>query len=247
MGNICCKDTNSELDENEDRTRILNNEDNDCENDYLTSNNNHHQDVLSYGSFGNNGNQTNGDNNAKTIEQSALDKIYQKMASNVIDVAPGESMVIQQAEFIERQKAYQAKLNQIKTPLPLRAATTNRVSSTTSSKQLTDHNSHQFDQYHISNNSPTTNSIMNTTTNHLLTNGHNSNATSNIAGNVITNHNLSPHQQKAHQSQDKRRVEYEPILAEDLQLINEISLKSIEAIENLKISSAEQVVTQFKP
>ena len=49
-----------------------------------------------------------------------LDRIYQKMASSVIDVAPGESIIIQQAEFLERQRIYQMKLGQIKMSLPLR-------------------------------------------------------------------------------------------------------------------------------
>lgn len=114
MGNIrsCCRDSASVADDREERSRILND---NCgaSGDILfndsTASATSQQDSISYGSF-NNG------TGSKILEQSALDKIYQKMASNVIDVAPGESMIIQQAEFVERQKAYQAKLNQMKTP-----------------------------------------------------------------------------------------------------------------------------------
>lgn len=182
MGNVksfCCKDGISDIDDCEERSRILNdNCGTSCDDLYNNSTTSalSHQDSVSYGSI------NNGDG-SKTMEQSALDKIYQKMASNVIDVAPGESMVIQQAEFIERQKAYQAKLNQIKAPIPLKL--TNCVAK---------HVSGSYDE-----------------------------------------------------SQEKRRVEYEPISVDDIQLINEISLKSAEAVKNLKINSQEQVVTRFKP
>lgn len=185
MGNVksfCCRDNVSEVDDREERSRILN--DNcgaSCEDLYdSTTSAPSHQDATSYGSI-NNGN--------KTMEQSALDRIYQKMASNIIDVAPGESMVIQQAEFIERQKAYQSKLNQIRTPLPLKLTSRgpkhdNSTLSATSSS-----------------------------------NGH-----------------------------EKRCVEYEPISQDDIQLINEISTKSAQAIKRLKVTSGKwQVVTQFKP
>lgn len=235
MGNVCCRDTISEIDDREERSRILV-DDNNCENDYLNSN----QDAISYGSFNNYGNSDNNgqinSNNSKSMEQSALDKIYQKMASNVIDVAPGETMVIQQAEFIERQKAYQAKLNQIKTSLPLKLASqANRLSAkqigNTNSSNTT--NNHTFDPM-LKNNSPSSNSNI-VTVHHY--NGGNSSL---LSGNINTG------QQKA-QLQDKRRVEYEPISDDDIQLINEISLKSEQAIKNLKISSSEQVITQFKP
>lgn len=94
MGNVtsyCCSDTVSEVDG--EQARILDEEHN-----------------ASYEDLSNTSALSQQDNNdSKTIEQSALDKIYQKMASSVIDVAPGEP--IQQAEFIERQKAYQTKLS----------------------------------------------------------------------------------------------------------------------------------------
>lgn len=105
MGNVksfCCKDNPSDEDDREERSCIIDeNEDN-----YTTSSAETEQ-----GSYGNDVNH---------LEQSALDKIYQKMASSVIDVAPGESIIIQQAEFIERQRIYQMKLGQIKMSLPLR-------------------------------------------------------------------------------------------------------------------------------
>lgn len=182
MGNVksfCCKDSVSEADDREERSRILNdNCGTSCDDLYNNSTTSalSHQDSVSYGSI-NNG------HGSKTMEQSALDKIYQKMASNVIDVAPGDPMVMQPAEFAERQKAYQAKLNQIKVPLPLKL--TNCVAK---------HVNGSYDE-----------------------------------------------------SQEKRRVEYEPISIDDIQLINEISLKSVQAMKNLKVNSQEQVVTQFKP
>lgn len=171
MGNVksfCCKDSASDVDDREEQTRILGDNCDDIYNDSTTSALSC-QDSVSYGST---------DNGNKTMEQSALDKIYQKMAANVIDVAPGESIIIQQAEFNERQKAYQAKLNQIRVPLPLKL------------------------------------------------------------NNCVAKHG----------SHDERVVlEYEPISLEDIQLIKGISLKSVNAIKNLRINSQEQVVTQFKP
>lgn len=230
MGNVksfCCKDNVSEIDDREERSRILNdNCGGSCDDLYNHSTTSalSHQDATSYGSI---------NNGSKTMEQSALDKIYQKMASNIIDVAPGESMVIQQAEFNERQKAYQVKLNQIKTPLPLKSI--NRGPR---------HVNNSFDTT-LNATSPTTlaaNSTLNTT-----------NSTSITQNNIVTNH-LSPASstnshspQHVNKSQEKRRVEYEPISMDDVQLINEISSKSAQAIKSLKITSQEQVVTHFKP
>lgn len=116
MGNVksfCCKDSISECDDREERSRILNGtfdeSGEDLANGSIASGQSR-QDSMLYGSI---------NNCNKTSEQTALDKIYQQMAANVIDVAPGES--IQQAEFIERQKAYQSRLSLVKTPLPLKA------------------------------------------------------------------------------------------------------------------------------
>lgn len=221
MGNIksfCCKDSASDIDDREERSRILNDNCGASSNDLYNNNStNSAQDTISYGSL-NNG------SNSKTMEQSALDKIYQKMASNVIDVAPGESMVIQPAEFIERQKAYQAKLNQIRTPLPLKL--NNRV---------TKHVSSSLDNTRI-NTSPSSPIIANTstTTTHLQL--------VNAVG--VTSSNSPQHVSK---SQEKRRVEYEPISANDIQLINEISERSVQAVKGLKINSQEQVVAHFQP
>lgn len=226
MGNVksfCCRDNVSDIDDHEERSRILNdNCGNSCDDLYNNSTASalSHPDTMSYGSI-NNG------NSSKTLEQSALDKIYQKMAANVIDVAPGESMVIQQAEFIERQKAYQAKLNQIRTPLPLKIA--NRV---------TKHVGSSFD---TTINTSSTSALGNLTVGPISSTP--SNNHSSISG--LTTSNNSP--QHINKSQEKRRVEYEPISEDDLQVINEVSLKSVQAIKSLKINSQEQVVTQFKP
>lgn len=224
MGNVksfCCKDNVSEIDDREERSRILNdNCGGSCDDLYNNSTASalSHQDNMSYGSI-NNG------TGSKTLEQSALDKIYQKMASNVIDVAPGESMVIQQAEFIERQKAYQAKLNQIKTPLPLKQ-----------NNRATKHVGSSFDT--------TINTSSTSALGNLTTGANSSTASNNHSASGLASNNSPQHINK---SQEKRRVEYEPISEDDIQLINEISLKSAQAIKSLKISSEEQVVTQFKP
>lgn len=230
MGNIksfCCRDNGSEVDDREERSRILGD---NCasSNDLYNNSSNSAQDTISYGSI-NNG------NSSKTMEQSALDKIYQKMAANVIDVAPGESMVIQPAEFIERQKAYQAKLNQIKTPLPLRL-----------NNRITKHVNSPLDPRI---NAPPSPMGVN------LTVGPNTSTTSNLHPNnhlpggnsvvSIANSNSSP--QHVSKSQEKRRVEYEPISVDDIQLINEISERSLQAVKSLKIDSREQVVTNFQP
>jgi len=227
MGNIksfCCKDTASEIDDREERTRILNGNSASCEDLYNNSTTSafSHQDRLSYGSISN-------VNGSKSMEQSALDKIYQKMASNVIDVAPGESMVIQQAEFVERQKAYQTKLNQIKTPLSLK-------SRHRSSKPQNNHS--DAISPNITSNGPVQNASL--TNDNMMGN----NLTSLINTTISTTGESS---QVFSKGQERRGVEYEPISTEEIQLINEISLKSAQAVKGMKINSREQVVTQFRP
>lgn len=239
MGNVksfCCRDNVSEIDDREERSRILNdNCGTSCDNIYNDSTTSavSHQDSISYGSI-NNG------HSSKTMEQSALDKIYQKMASNVIDVAPGESMVIQPPEFMERQKAYQAKLNQIKTPLPLKQ--TNRVPK---------HVNSSFDTT-LNTSSPSTTATNSTlgaiNNNNSITTNHNFTANHHLlSANTTSNTANSNSPQHVNKGQEKRGVEYEPISVDDIQLINEISQKSAQAIKNLKITSQEQVVAHFKP
>lgn len=215
MGNIksfCCKDNASDIDDREERSRILSNDNcntstNDLYNNSTTSALSQHE-TTSYGSI-------HDGNHGKTMEQSALDRIYQKMAANVIDIAPGESMVIQQAEFMERQRAYQAKLSQIKTPLPLKSKTT---------KQANNSQDHIF-------NITAPSAVISNVTFSTVPNA------SNIAGNA------SPQ----HLTIERRGVEFEPISDFEVQLIDKVSKKSIQAIKGLKINSDEQVVTQFKP
>lgn len=226
MGNItsfCCKDNVSELDNREERGRILNDTDDICSNSLSQ------HDSISYGSMVSNGNNGN-----KSMEQSALDKIYQKMASNVIDVAPGESMVIQQAEFIERQKAYQAKLNQIKTPLPLKF--TNRMPKQVVNATISSYNNNHHQSY---DNTSSLNRAGNSQS-QMVNNNASSNGNVGVFGIQQNNNNVT-------KAQEKRRVEYEPLSNDQIQLINEISLRSVQAIKNLRINSNEQVVTQFKP
>lgn len=224
MGNIksfCCRDNPSTDDDQDERARIIYNQYPSTTSLYNSTNSN--QDAISYGSINNVG------SNSKTIEQSALDRIYQKMAANVIDVAPGESMVIQPAEFIERQKAYQARLNQIKTPLPLRFSA-NRVPK------------------HISGSTIDATTRVNTSVggggpNWTKNNGPNS-STANITVATTTSSNSPQHMGK---SQEKRRIEYEPISVDDIQLIEEISKRTVQAVKGLKIDSREQVITHFQP
>lgn len=245
MGNIksfCCRDNVSEIDDREERARILS--DNNASTDSIyNQSSNSGQDNQSYGSI-NNG------TGSKTLEQSALDKIYQKMAANVIDVAPGESMVIQPAEFIERQKAYQARLNQIKTPLPLRSS--NRVprplnSSTIDTRintSLTSAGTNLSAFSQISSITPTNSSFANISVN----NGDVTNITNTsilTANTSIMTNGVSP--QHINKSQEKRRVEYEPISMDEVQLINDISDKTVKAIKGLKVMSKEPVVARFQP
>lgn len=124
MGNLkscCCKDNDKSDDDREERSRILDDvcdgQQNLCDDIYSSSTSAvSHQDLPSYGSIV----------NGSKAEQTALERILQKMASNVIDVAPGESMLIQQGEIVDRQKAYQMRLNQIKTPLVLKSTLVSR-------------------------------------------------------------------------------------------------------------------------
>lgn len=251
MGNIksfCCQDSVSIADDQDERARILS--DNGVSTNSLDNNSlNSDRDDISYGSMRNQGSSS-----GKTMEQSALDKIYQKMAANVIDVAPGESMVIQPAEFIERQKAYQARLNQIKTPIPLRSS---------NSKVPRNLNSSNLDSSIISSNATRINTSISTaganltafnqlnatanTTNNLSSltaNGHQTN-NSNSTNTTTTTKGDSP--QHLSRVQEKRRVEYEPISVEEIQLINEISDRTVKAVKGLKIISNEPVVTSFQP
>ena len=53
--------------------------------------------------------------------------------------------------------------------------------------------------------------------------------------------------QHTNKSPERRRVEYEPISFDDIQLINEISERSVQAVRGLKVISQEQVITHFRP
>ncbi|KAI4463157.1 ragulator complex protein lamtor1 [Holotrichia oblita] len=52
----------------------------------------------------------------KADEQSALNKILQETATNVIDVATLDSNSLQQHEYIERSKLYRIRVHQLCTP-----------------------------------------------------------------------------------------------------------------------------------
>lgn len=66
----------------------------------------------------------------KTDEQSALNRILQETATNVIDVAALDSHNLQQHEYLERMKQYSLKLQQ--------ACATNKLPSRTKSSLLQD-------------------------------------------------------------------------------------------------------------
>lgn len=217
MGNVksfCCReDTLSDYDEQDERHRILYPT---CGEFYNESNNSGstNQDNLSYGS-------TNNYNDSKTYEQSALDRIYQRMAANLIDVAPGDSMVIQQAEYLERQKIYQTKLAQIRSSLSLRQGSRLPRHVDASANNLSSSPLAMFGANNIAGSS------------------------SSYLSPTANTGSFSAHQ--LGKTQDKRRVEYEPISDEDIQLITDISTRSSLAIKNLKIDYKEPVVTQFNP
>lgn len=241
MGNVksfCCKDSASDIDDNEERSRILgnNNCDNSCDDLYNNNSDNPSlqspRDNVSYGSLN--------ECNNKTMEQSVLDKIYQKMASNLIDVAPGESMIIQSAEFTERQRAYQVRLNQIKTPLPLKLANRDAKHVNSSLDNIT---------VSISSLSPSSTVANNNTISSNNTSGRssNQNVSQHLPSPIATNSGDTSRGNVANSPQEKRRVEYEPIKSDEIRLINEISLKSANAVKSFKIVTQEQVVVQFKP
>lgn len=203
MGNIksfCCRDNVSEIDDRQERARIL------SDNSSLSGSG---QDDISY-------NLDNGTGSILSkadcsIEQSALEKIYQKMVANVIDVAPCESMVIQPDEFIERQKTYQTRLNLIKTPLMLRSKNANSGMPPGAFSGL----------------------------------ANTSAVTTLSTASPASPRDNSP--QHVSRNQEKRRVEYEPISADEIQLINEIGDATLKAVKSLKVTSQEPVVIRFQP
>lgn len=244
MGNIksfCCREDVSETDDSEERARILS--DNNVRSNSLYNQSNSGQDDLSYGSINTRA--------GKSLEQSALDRIFQRMAANVIDVAPGESMIIQPAEFIERQKAYQARLNQIRTPLPLRynnkvhRQLNNTTIDTRLNNSLTPMGTNQNSLCYSNLN---TSSANQTIASNNSFSGYNSNVIGSSSQTTNpANSTGSKSLRQVTKNQEKRRVEYEPISVEELQLMDEISERTVKAIRGLKVISQEPVVTCFQP
>lgn len=219
MGNVksfCCRDTVSEVDECDDRVRILgDNFGGPGEEFYDNSINSNftNQDNLSNASLqiGNDG---------RNLEQSALDNIYKKMVANLIDVAPDDSMIIQPAEFMERQAKYQAKLAQIKTQLALKSST--NLNKQQQQQQINNTSSISGDSS-TKNVGPRPNSSSSPT-------GLNTTPTSSVSTLI-----------------SQGRIEYEPISAEDIQMINDISLRSAKAVQNVRIISDQPIVSHFRP
>lgn len=245
MGNIksfCCREDPSEIDDSEERARILS-DNNVSSNSLYNQSSNSGQDDVSYGSVNTGA--------GKSVEQSALDRIFQRMAANVIDVAPGESMIIQPAEFIERQKTYQARLNQIKTPLPFRS--NNKVPRQLNSSTIDTRINVSLASVGTNLNSYGNSTANTSSANHTVAgNNSTSDYNSSITGSstlTANSSNSTGGRSPRHvtKSQERRRVEYEPISVEELQLINEISERAAKAIRELKVVSQEPVVTRFQP
>lgn len=233
MGNVksfCCRDTVSEEDECDDRVRIINDEFGGPGGEYYEDSIHtgiSNQDNLSDSSLqiGNDG---------KQFEQSALDNIYKRMAANLIDVAPDDSMIIQQAEFVDRQQKYQAKLAQIKTQLALKSSTTLNRQQQQQQQQQIQHQNNLNNQTNnntssISGDSSTKNISLQANSSSSPTPGLNNSSSS--LGNILS----------------QGRLEYEPISIEDIQFINEISLKSAKAVQNVRIISDQPIISHFRP
>lgn len=212
MGNLssfCCKESASDNDDRDERSHILNNDNHqEAWDDVYNSSASaisQHQDSPSYGSVDT--------SKMSKLEQSALDKIIQKMASNVIDVAPVEPLILQPGEISERQKAYKAKLNQIKTPLPLKSIKSSKPSNNSS-----------YDN--ISN-------LVNTTADGSRV------ASPSTVFNNIQAHNIHSTPNKSSELQ----INYDPIPSDEIQMISQISLRSSQAVQNgLNLGSGDQVV-----
>ncbi|XP_072386485.1 ragulator complex protein LAMTOR1 [Diabrotica undecimpunctata] len=96
-----CKDeTSSQIGEPNERTHLLVDPVSNSTNIHITNS----EDILSRNS-----------NNLpkKTDEQSALNRILQETATNVIDVAALDSHNLQQHEYVERMKIYNIKVQQV--------------------------------------------------------------------------------------------------------------------------------------
>lgn len=230
MGNACCR--SASVDDDSDRAHIINNTNNNNNYNYdipqsdglggggragiggeyyINFNGSPPNDEIPYGSFscGN-----------KTQEQAALDRIYHRLALNVIDVAPGETMIIQPAEICERQKAYQSRLNQLEGVISLTLTKTGGVES---SGNL--FNAHKLiSRLKIP-------PIVEPISTILAVANENSN-------NIIN-------RQKLYQIPDRRRVEYEAIPQDEEALIGEYSIRSAKAVKSLAPTINEPVITQF--
>lgn len=223
MGNACCRNTTS--DDDSDRAQIISN-------DYDTS----HDAIGGHGGAGGDGpnefyinfaGQPVGDEipygsfscDNKTQEQAALDRIYHKLALNVIDVAPGETMIIQPAEICARQNAYQSRLNKLG---GLPSLTLNKTGGVQNYGHLFNHNKLVSKLKISSSLEPTS--------------GESGDGGANIT---------AANRQKLYQIPDRRRVEYDAIPQEEEQLIREYSLRSVRAVKSLAPIMNEPVIKQF--
>lgn len=176
----------------------------------------------------------------KTQEQAALDRIYHRLALNVIDVAPGETMIIQPAEICERQKAYQCRLNQLEGYLSLTLTKTGGVESsirnvatTTSSTERT-----------AANAAAAAKKLVSCGRGRIPAASVSSSSTQTPAEPSECNTNID--RQKLYQIPDRRRVEYEAIPQDEEELIREYSLRTSKAVKSLAtLTINEPVITQF--
>lgn len=241
MGNACCKCTSKDDDDdNYDRSHIISSDNNQYDTQpiprgrngssggrefYMNFNNGPYNtnDVIPYGSFscGN-----------KTPEQAALDRIYHKLALNLIDVAPGETMIIQPAEICERQKAYQSRLSKLEGQLL-------SLSLTKTGDVQTFGNPSDHAQFSKLVSSRLTKSPSSQPHEVIGESGANSNGLGLGLGNNIIN------RQKLYHIPDRRRVEYGAIYQDEEELIREYSLRSMKAVRSIAPTISEPVITQF--
>lgn len=234
MGNgesfCCCLGNHKEAGDNEDGVRII-------DNDYISDRRSteqqsqlhrqlDHDDQLSTHTQCEDFSVTSSQITANQLSRVYSDsfesqKIYQQMAKTLIDIAPDDSMIIQPAEAIERQKFYQAKLAELKTPLALKNCRIFRNHQQIENANI--NSSQQLDR--------DTSPIKNLGPGPSASSKHQASVPSSTIGTNSTNNQQG----------------CESILNEDVELINNMSLRSVVAVKNIRITSNQQIVSHFRP
>lgn len=151
-------------------------------------------------------------------------KIYQRMSKTLIDIAHDESMIIQPAESMERQKFYQAKLAELKNPLEFRNYKIIR-----NHQQIEHQNTHSTQQFDRDN-SPLRNlgaGPSNSTVSPMSKNQVSSSATDNTS---------------AHSNQGCELISHD-----DVEFIRDISLRTVDAVKNIRIRDCQPIYAHFRP